>query len=238
MKIAIIGYGKMGNEIHRLAMEKKHEVALIIDKDDDISKHNFKGIDVAIEFSNPNEAIDNYFQLFEKNIPVVSGTTGWTDRYSEVAEFCKQKNGAFFYASNFSIGVNLFFEINKTLARFLNNFPEYDVEVTEVHHINKIDAPSGTAKTIAEEIIKIFNRKKNWTIDSSTLDNEKLVITSIREGDIFGTHITTFDSDIDSIELIHTAKSRRGFAQGAILAAEFLKGKTGIFTMADLLKLY
>ncbi len=237
MKIALIGYGKMGHIIERIAVSRGHEIVSIIDIDNqsDFESEAFKSADVAIEFSVPSVALNNYYRAFAAGVPVVSGTTGWLDHIDEVKERCK--NGAtLFYTSNFSIGVNIFFAINKQLAKIMNNFPDYKVGMTEVHHIHKLDSPSGTAITLAEGIVENMGRKEGW-IESETPAQNEVGITAVREGEVPGRHIIEYESGVDTITITHDAKSREGFALGAVVAAEFTKGKSGFLTMSDLMKL-
>lgn len=238
MKVAIIGYGKMGHEIENVLKARGCEVGLIIDADNagDLNAQKLAGIDVAIEFSAPAVAFENIVKCIECGVPVVCGTTAWLDRYDEVVELCKKKNGAFFYASNYSIGVNLFFKINAELAKMMNQFSEYDVTLNEVHHTQKKDAPSGTAITLAEGILENCKRKKQWHLGTTT-EADLLEITAQRRSVVPGEHTIVWESDVDTITIQHNAKSRRGFAVGAVVAAEFLVGKKGIFTMNDLLGL-
>ncbi len=237
MKIALIGYGKMGREIEQIALSRGHSVILKIDinNPEELTTEKLSGADVAIEFTSPVTAVNNYLKCFETGVPVVSGTTGWLDQKSEVEKKCLEKNGCFFYASNFSLGVNIFFGMNKYLARVMKDFPQYDVSMVEVHHTQKLDAPSGTAITLADDIIAINDKKTNWTIDNPKSENE-LYINPIREGEVPGIHTVKYDSEVDFIEITHSAYSRKGFAFGAVLAAEFCVGKKGILSMADLLK--
>lgn len=238
MNIALIGYGRMGHEIEKIAIERGHQIGLIIDVDnqDDLKAENLKGIDVAIEFTIPASAINNYKSCFDAAVPVVSGTTGWLNQWDEVVSYCKKNETAFFYASNFSLGVNLFFELNRKLAVLMQGFEQYRVEMTEVHHTRKLDAPSGTAISLAEDVLKAYPSLKRWVNHPSTQKDE-LVIESLREGDVPGIHTVRYDSEVDFIEITHDAKSRKGFALGAVLAAEFTAGKKGILTMKDLLNL-
>ncbi len=237
MRIALIGYGKMGREIEKVACERGHEIVAIIDinEEDKFASPEFKSADVAIEFTTPAGAVKNYKLAFEAGVPVVSGTTGWLDQIDHVKEICEKTGMAFFYASNFSLGVNLFFELNKALARMMNSFSEYDVRMEETHHIHKIDAPSGTAITLAEGILKDLSRKKRWSLESNEPDT--LHVDAFRKGEVPGIHSVIYESDVDSICITHEAKSRKGFALGAVLAAEFTKGKKGLLTMSDLLNL-
>ncbi|MCC8088559.1 MAG: 4-hydroxy-tetrahydrodipicolinate reductase [Rikenellaceae bacterium] len=236
MKVALIGYGKMGKEIEKILLSKNHSVELIIDinNPEDFNSENLKKVDVAIEFSAPDAAYSNIVKCIECGTPVVCGTTAWLDKYEDVVKLCKEKNGAFFYASNYSIGVNVFFKINRELARLMNKFNEYDVTVEEVHHTQKKDAPSGTAITIAEGILENLDRKERWICGTTTEPNE-LEVCAIRRSVVPGIHTVTYESETDLITIDHNAKSRRGFAVGAVAAAEFLCGKTGIYTMDDLM---
>ncbi|MDR1121628.1 MAG: 4-hydroxy-tetrahydrodipicolinate reductase [Dysgonamonadaceae bacterium] len=235
MKIALVGYGKMGKEIEKISLERGHQIVSIIDIDstENFSSDAFKQADVAIEFSNPIAAFENYKKCFAAQIPVVSGTTGWLEHLEEIKRYCKEEGQTFFYASNFSIGVNIFFAVNKYLARIMEHFPEYDVKMEEVHHIHKLDAPSGTAITLAEGILENISRKTEWKGGTETAA-ETLPIHSIREGEVPGIHEITYESDADVIRIKHDAKSRKGFALGAVVAAEFVKEKKGFLTMDDL----
>lgn len=235
MKIALVGYGKMGKTIEQIALSRGHEIVSIIDinNPDDFESAAFKSADVAIEFTTPAMAFDNYMKCFAANVPVVSGTTGWTARMGEIKEMCEKEGKTFFYASNFSIGVNIFFALNKYLAKVMNNFPSYDVRMTEVHHIHKLDAPSGTAITLAEGILENIDRKDRWTLETAEKATD-LPIHAIREGEVPGIHEIIYESDVDTISIKHDAKSRAGFALGAVVAAEFTAGKKGFLGMSDL----
>ncbi len=237
MKIALIGYGKMGKEIEQILIARGHTIPLIIDLNNtnDLDAAHLKEIDVAIEFTTPSTAYGNVVKCLEAGVPVVCGTTAWLDKLPQVEQLCKEKNGAFFYASNYSIGVNIFFEINRHLAQLMNRFGEYDVTIEETHHTQKKDAPSGTAVTLAEGILENLDRKQKWVCGTTTVP-EELEVVAIRRSVVPGTHTVTYESDVDSLSITHMAKSRRGFALGAVLAAEFLHGKTGIFSMKDLMK--
>lgn len=237
MKIALIGYGKMGKTIEQIARERGHQIVSIVDinNPEEFQTDAFKSADVAIEFTTPATAFDNYLRCFEAGVPVVSGTTGWLDRIGEIREKCEKEGKTFFYASNFSIGVNIFFALNKYLARLMNRFPGYDVRMTETHHIHKLDAPSGTAITLAEGILENIDRKERWTLETAEQPAD-LPIHAVREGEIPGIHEIIYESDADSICIKHDAKSRAGFALGAVLAAEFTAGKKGFLGMNDLLK--
>ncbi len=236
MKIALIGYGKMGHEIEKIALERGHEIGLIIDLNNqaDLTAEKLEGHDVAIEFTSPVSAINNYTQCIEAHIPVVSGTTGWSKQKEKIMVLLQQYDGTFFYASNFSLGVNLFFELNKQLARLMDPFEDYEISIEETHHIQKLDAPSGTAITLAEGIIDNLNRKKKWTL-SNQRTSDALVINPIRRGSVPGIHTIRYESSADLITIQHEAKSRRGFAMGAVIAAEFTYGKKGWLGMNDLL---
>lgn len=238
MKIALIGYGKMGKEIEKIALNRGHEIVLKIDitNPDDLNLANLKKADVAIEFTTPASATANYKLCFEAGIPVVSGTTGWLEKQAEVHQLCKDLNGTFFYTSNFSLGVNIFFALNKRLAELMANHPEYSVEMKEIHHTQKLDAPSGTAITLAEGIIENISTKKSWVNHTTGLADE-IGIISEREGQVPGTHIINYDSEVDYIEITHCAKNRKGLAFGAVFAAEYSFGKKGILSMNDLLNL-
>ena len=238
MNIALIGYGKMGKAIEEIAVSKGHKIVLKIDENNvnDLTKNNLAKADVAIEFTHPGSAFENISKCIEFGVPVVSGTTGWTEKIDDIYKKCTNANGAFLYASNFSVGVNIFFEVNKLLADLMENQREYDVQMEEIHHTQKKDAPSGTAITLAEEILERISRKKNWVNHLSDNTGE-LEIISERVDPAPGTHKVKYSSEVDDIEIIHTAHSRKGFASGAVLAAEFLAGKKGIFTMQDVLGL-
>lgn len=236
MRIALLGYGKMGKEIEKIARERNHEIVLKIDINNihDLTTENLVKTDVAIDFSIPYAAYSNIMKCFEANIPVVCGTTGWLDRLNEVIEFSRKNTKTFFYASNYSIGVNLFFRVNKYLAGLMNNFTDYNVSITETHHIHKLDAPSGTAITTAEGILEKLDRKKRWELGNES-DEEAIRIDAIREDEVPGIHEVKYNSDVDFLEIKHSAYSRKGFALGAVLAAEFIKDKTGYYTMDNLL---
>ncbi len=238
MKIALLGYGKMGHTIEKIAIERGHTIshAINIDNQQELALVSSETTDVAIEFSEPGSAFGNISHCLKNNVPLVCGTTGWLDKLPEVKRLCEQQQGAFFYASNFSIGVNIFFRLNEILAGMMNDFPEYDVEMEEIHHIHKKDAPSGTAITLAEGIIQHLQNKKSWELDKKSA-KEALPIFSKREGEVPGTHTVTFRSGVDDIEIKHTAHSRHGFALGAVKVAEWLPGKKGVLNMNDFLKL-
>lgn len=238
MKIALLGYGKMGREIEKIALERNHEIILRIDIDnqDQLSEDSLKQADVAIDFSIPESAYDNIMKCLSARIPVVSGTTGWLDKLAAVEDHCKKQSGAFFYASNFSIGMNIFFEINRKLARIMDRFPGYNVRIDETHHIHKLDAPSGTAITLAEGIIDNMKRKNKWALNRQETD-DTIGIHARREGEIPGIHIVDYDSEVDHLQIKHAAKSRKGLALGAVMAAEYIRGKVGMFGMRDLLNI-
>lgn len=236
MKIALIGYGKMGREIEKLAVTKGHEICVRIHSQnrDEFTKENLDFCDVAIEFSNPESGFDNLAKCIKYDIPVVSGTTGWLEKKSTLDEMCTELNGAYIYASNFSIGVNIFFALNKKLAELTSTYSEYKSEITEIHHTTKLDAPSGTAITLAKGIIDNHSFYKKW-INEDEDDESSLPIISKRIADAPGTHIVKYSSEVDSISISHEAKSRKGFAMGAIIAAEWIIGKKGIFSMSDVI---
>ena len=232
MNIALLGYGKMGKAIEQVALERGHKIVLKVDIDH--KEYNFSGVDLAIDFSDPSAAFQNIYNCIENNFPVVSGTTGWLSRYNEIVDFCKLNNGAFIYASNFSVGVNLFFNLNEYLSKIMKNIHGYDVEMEEIHHIHKLDAPSGTAITLAESIIENSDKRK-WNLENDK-DND-LYISVKREGEVPGTHTVAYNSPVDAIEIKHIAFNRGGFALGAVVAAEWLLGKEGIFSMKDVLSI-
>ncbi len=238
MKIALIGYGKMGKAIEAIALKNGDEIVLKIASSNKelLVSDNLKQADVAIEFTNPHNAVENIKKCLNADVPVVCGSTGWLQQWNEVIDYCTQKNGCFLYASNFSIGVNIFFEVNKHLASLMNNHDEYDVNIEEIHHTQKKDAPSGTAITIAEQIMQKITSKKEW-VNKETGDTNQLQIISKRIDDVPGTHKVLYHSSADDIEIIHTAHNRTGFAAGALEAAKFIIGKKGIFGMNDVLGL-
>ena len=238
MKIALIGYGKMGKAIEEIASAKGHEIVLKIDvqNNHDFTQENITQADVAIEFTGPHSAYENVKKCIEFGVPVVSGSTGWLDKWNEIQNLCTEKNACLIYSSNYSIGVNLFFELNKYLAKLMQPYQDYNVSMTEIHHTEKKDAPSGTAITLAEQILADISRKNQWT-NSPSLNPADLVITSERIDPAPGTHTVSYNSPIDSIEITHRAHTRKGFASGAVLAAEFANKKNGIFTMKDVLGL-
>ena len=237
MKIALIGYGKMGKLIERIARERGHEIVAVIDVNntDDFASPAFRSADVAIEFTAPQVAVDNYRRAWAAGVPVVSGTTGWTAQLDEVKREVAEGGHTLFWSSNFSLGVNLFMMLNKYLAGLMNRYPQYDVAMTEVHHTHKLDAPSGTAITLAEGILEKLDRKTRWVKEQASTPDE-LPIRSIREGEVPGIHTVRYESAVDSITITHDAKSREGFALGAVIAAEFTVGKKGFLSMEDLMQ--
>lgn len=237
MKAALIGYGKMGHAIECILKQRGHEVPLIIDIDNtsDLCAEKLKDIDVAIEFTAPSTAFDNVTAAMRAGVPVVCGTTAWLDRFDEAVEVCKKHDSAFFYASNYSVGVNIFFKVNEMLAKMMNSYPVYDVTIEEVHHTTKKDSPSGTAVTLAEGVINNIDRKSKW-VGHTTTEPDELEVLGIRRSIVPGTHTVTWESPVDSIRIEHMAKGRESFALGAVLAAEFLVGKKGVFGMNDLIK--
>lgn len=244
MNIALIGYGKMGKEIEQIAINRGHQIGLIIDVDNhaELNETSAKQIDVAIDFSTPHSVIANIHQCLNLNVPLVIGTTGWYNELDSITTTCKEKNGSLFHSTNYSIGVNLFFEVNRHMAKLFKKYPQYQLAIEEIHHTQKLDSPSGTAITTAEGILESRPDLNNWTnqliksnqIPSSVANNE-LLIVSKREENVPGTHTVSYFNDVDRIDLTHTAHNRKGFAEGAVIAAEFLAGKKGIFTMKDLL---
>ena len=232
MKIALLGYGKMGKVIERIALERGHEI--VLKKDQDTPFDGLKNADVAIDFSVPDSAVANISECLNNGIPVISGTTGWLTNYPKMVQLCEEKNGSFIYGSNFSLGVNVFFELNEYLAKVMANLKQYNVSMEEIHHTQKLDAPSGTAITLAEGVIKNTNYA-NWTLETP-ISNE-IHIDAKRIENVPGTHSIFYDSEVDQIEIKHTAHSREGFALGAVIAAEWLTGKKGVFTMKDVLGL-
>lgn len=234
MKIALIGYGKMGKTIENIATQRGHEIILRLDVQNPEDFKHLSKADVAIEFTRPESAFHNLKRAFEAGVPVVCGTTGWLDKYEEIVHLCKDCNGTLLYASNYSIGVNIFFEINRRLAVMMNNYPMYDVAMQEIHHTQKLDAPSGTAITLAEGILQNINRKTQWICNTEG-EQQDILITAKRIDPAPGTHSVSYNSTIDSIEITHTAHSREGFATGSVLAAEWIVGKKGVFSMKDML---
>lgn len=236
MKIALLGYGKMGKTIEKIALSRGNEIVLKVDESNSrtYSDAELMQADVAIEFSTPESAYDNILRCFRCNVPVVVGTTGWLSKMDEVKQLCSEHGQSFFYASNFSIGVNIFFRLNEQLAKMMNSYGEYDVRMEEIHHIHKLDSPSGTAITLANGIIKNLERKTKW-VEGVQAQPGEIPIASKREGEVPGTHSITYQSEVDTITITHEAHSRQGFALGAVVAAEWLPGKKGVFGMNDLL---
>ncbi len=232
MKIALLGYGRMGKEIEKIALERGHKIVLKIEESE---QYDISLADIAIDFSIPSAAFDNITNCFKYNVPVISGTTGWLEQYEEAVKICNENNGSFIYASNFSLGVNLFFELNKQLANLMNSVSGYETGIEEIHHTKKLDAPSGTAITLAEGVIENSD-KTNWKLNEKT-DDKTIPILAKRIPDVPGTHIISYTSDIDAIEIKHTAHSRKGFALGAVVAAEWLLGKKGVYSMKDVLNI-
>lgn len=236
MKIALIGYGKMGKIIEKIALDRGHEISYKIDFDniEDLQNITAKTVDVAIEFTTPEQAFENISHCLRNAVPVVSGTTGWLDKFSDIKSLTQHQKGAFFYASNFSVGVNIFFKINEFVARMMENHIDYQVSMEEIHHTEKKDAPSGTAITLAQGILKNLTRKEHWKLAPAQADTT-IEINALREPNVPGTHQIKYASEIDTIDIKHTAHSRKGFALGAVLAAEWLPSKQGCFGMDDLL---
>nr|WP_298927944.1 4-hydroxy-tetrahydrodipicolinate reductase [uncultured Allomuricauda sp.] len=232
MNIGLFGYGKMGQMIEQIAQSRGHSIVAKVDLD--TQEVDYKNIDVAIDFSTPDAAFNNITTCFKNNIPVISGTTGWLSNYDKAVGICNETNGAFIYASNFSLGVNVFFELNSYLAKMMSNLNQYKVEMEEIHHTQKLDAPSGTAITLADGIIE-NTEYIGWELDTS--GKKKIPIISKREGSVPGTHSISYESTVDNIEIKHTAHNREGFSLGAVIAAEWIQGKTGVFSMKDVLNL-
>ncbi|WP_452602514.1 4-hydroxy-tetrahydrodipicolinate reductase [Pontimicrobium sp. MEBiC06410] len=232
MKIALLGYGKMGKTIETIAVKRGHTIVIKANAD---TIYDITQADIAIDFSLPKVAFSNISNCINNNIPVISGTTGWLDDYDKIETLCKAKNGAFIYASNFSLGVTIFFELNKTLAKMMSSLKEYNISMEEIHHTQKLDAPSGTAISLANDIIEVNDQYNTWGLDQSA--NGSLPITAKRIENVPGTHTITYKSEVDTIDITHTAHNREGFALGAVIAAEWLLGKTGVFTMKDVLNI-
>ncbi len=232
MIIALLGYGRMGKSIEDIALQRNHSISLKVS--DSTSSFDFSNTDVAIDFSIPTAAVSNIKKALDAGVPVISGTTGWLDHYDEIIDYCNSKNGTFLYASNFSLGVNIFFEINNRLSQLMSSFSEYVIDIEEIHHTQKLDAPSGTAITLAEQIIENTNNN-NWTLDQPK--SNEIHIEAKRIENVPGIHEITYNSEIDSISIKHTAHSRQGFAVGAIIAAEWIKNKKGVFSMKDVLNI-
>ncbi len=235
MNIALLGYGKMGKEIEAAAADRGHRISHRFSSanSSELGSLTPRDADVAIEFSTPHTVLPNLIRCLHSGVPVVVGTTGWYDRFEEIETLCREKNGALLYATNFSLGVNLFFKVNKFLAEQMNRYPEYNVSLEEIHHVHKLDKPSGTAITLANQLLERIERKKKWSLVENGEDI--LAIKDKREGEVPGTHIIRYSSPVDDIEIMHKAHNRKGFALGAVLAAEFLLGKKGVFTMNDVI---
>ena len=231
MKIALLGYGKMGREIEKISLERGHSISIIIDREDLVDK--LINTDVAINFSTPDSAVNNIKLSLDSSIPIVSGTTGWLENYDDIVEHSKKTNTSFMYSSNYSLGVNLFFELNKKLATLVGNYKDYNINIEETHHKQKLDKPSGTAITLADEII-VNSKYSEWSFDKNNKDTIKMI--SKREDNIPGTHTVQYNSKIDSLEIKHTAHNRKGFALGAVIAAEWILNKKGVFNMSDVIK--
>jgi 4-hydroxy-tetrahydrodipicolinate reductase len=233
MKIALLGYGKMGKEIEKIAISRGHEIVIRKDVDDRI---DITLADVAIDFSVPTSAFNNITNCLNNNVPVISGTTGWLDKYDDALALCKEKNGAFIYASNYSLGVNIFFELNKQLAKMMKAVEGYNISMEEIHHTEKLDAPSGTAITLAQGIIENTSKSK-WKLGEEEISEDTIAIVAKRIPEVPGTHTVWYKSEVDTIEIKHTAHSRKGFALGAVVAAEWISDKTGVFSMKDVLNI-
>ncbi|MEN8765170.1 MAG: 4-hydroxy-tetrahydrodipicolinate reductase [Wenyingzhuangia sp.] len=233
MKIALLGYGKMGQTIEKIAVSRGHEI--VVKVDENTKEYDITLADVAIDFSIPSVAVKNISNCFNNNVPVVSGTTGWLAEYDNMVALCNEKKGGFIYASNFSLGVNIFFELNQHLAKMMKNLSQYDVSMEEIHHKQKLDEPSGTAITLAEGVIE-HTKYEGWEVDGA-IEESNIPIKAIRSPEVPGTHTVDYTSEVDSIEIKHTAHNRQGFALGAVIAAEWLVGKPGVFSMRDVLGL-
>ncbi len=236
MNIALIGYGKMGKEIEKICLQRNHKIVAIIDKEEDWKQKadDLKNAQVAIEFTMPSSAPQNIYSCFDLNLPVVVGTTGWYGNFPEIKKYCEEHQKTLFYASNYSIGVNILFQINRKLAELMNKQEQYDVSLSETHHLQKLDKPSGTALTLTEDILDIIDRKTKWELDVPSA-NEIIGVEALREADVFGIHSVTYTSDEDTLSIRHQAKNRVGFAKGAVLAAEFVHNRKGCFNMKDLI---
>ncbi|MCL4156974.1 UNVERIFIED_CONTAM: hypothetical protein GTU68_016288 [Idotea baltica] len=233
MNIALLGYGRMGQTIEQIATKRGHNIVLKVDKDD--KDYDITKADVAIDFSIPTVAFNNISNCINNKVPVISGTTGWLENYDNAVALCKEKKGAFIYASNYSLGVNIFFELNKTLAKMMSNLKQYNVSMEEIHHTKKLDAPSGTAISLANDIISNHEGFNNWKLDEH---GEAIIpITAKRIEDVPGTHAVTYESEVDTVTIEHVAHNRQGFALGAVIAAEWIVGKTGVFSMNDVLNI-
>jgi 4-hydroxy-tetrahydrodipicolinate reductase len=237
MNIALFGYGKMGKEIEQIALQRNHTIVLKISRSNinDITPQQLKQADVAIEFSTPDTVIENIYKCFNANLPIVAGTTGWYNKFDEIKNACLKKNQSLFYATNFSLGVNLFFKMNEQIAKMMSGFDDYKVGMQEIHHIHKLDKPSGTAITTAERVLANYHQKSKWSIETGT--DKNLFINVVRTDEVPGTHTVSYTSAVDEISITHKAFNRKGFALGAVLAAEFIQHKKGVYTMNDLLNL-
>lgn len=233
MNIALLGYGRMGKTIEQIAIKRGHDIVLTVDKND--TDYDITKADVAIDFSIPDVAFSNISNCINNNVPVISGTTGWLKKYNDAVSLCKERDGAFIYASNYSLGVNMFFELNKTLAKMMSTLKQYNVTMEEIHHTQKLDAPSGTAITLAEGIIENHDGFDRWKLDEDGANT--ISITAKRIENVPGTHTVNYNSEVDTISIEHVAHNRQGFALGAVIAAEWIIGKTGIFTMNDVLNI-
>jgi 4-hydroxy-tetrahydrodipicolinate reductase len=231
MKIALLGYGKMGQTIEKIALNRGHEIVLTVDKD--TPEYDISIADVAIDFSIPSSAVGNITNCLNNNVPIISGTTGWLDNFEDMQKLCADQKGAFIYASNYSLGVNIFFELNNQLAKMMGKLDQYNVAIEEIHHKQKLDEPSGTAITLAEGVIE-HTQNTQWELDTVSQENS-IPIAAIRSPEVPGTHTITYNSSVDQIDIKHTAHNRQGFALGAVVAAEWIVGKTGVFTMKDVL---
>ena len=231
MKIALLGYGKMGKEIEKISIERGHSISIIKDKNDTVT--SIDNVDVAINFSTPDSAVDNIKLALNSSVPIICGTTGWLDDYEKIVEFSKKTNTSFLYSSNYSLGVNLFFDLNKKLAKLISSLKDYELKISETHHTEKLDKPSGTAITIAEDIIN-NSKYLSWTFEKN--NTSEIEIESLRKANVPGTHSVTYSSEIDSIEIKHSAHNRKGFALGAVVAAEWIIDKKGVFNMSDVIK--
>lgn len=237
LAIAIIGYGKMGKAIEKFALENGHQIVCTIDNENEWTEKadKLKSANVAIEFSTPDTVVENIKKCFAINLPVVTGTTGWHDKLEEISALCKEQNQALFYASNFSLGVNILFELNRKLAEILNDFEDYKLEIEETHHTQKLDAPSGTAISLANDVLSKINRYDGWKLEGQQMSTSDIPIKAIRKEDVFGIHKVQYENDIDTITISHAAQSRLGFVKGALMAAKWILNKKGTFTMQNLL---
>lgn len=233
MKIALLGYGKMGKTIEQIAVKRGHTIVLTVDKDD--TNYDITEADVAIDFSIPTVAFNNISNCINNQVPIISGTTGWLEKYDDIVTLCEEKKGAFIYASNYSLGVNIFFKLNKTLAKMMSTLKQYKVSLEEIHHTQKLDAPSGTAISLANDIIANNSNFDAWKLDET--EKKTISIVAKRIADVPGTHVVNYESEVDTISIAHVAHTREGFALGAVIAAEWIAGKTGVFTMNDVLNI-